>query len=801
MGHYFLIRKGLILCLLFFVNSELFGQKVSEKLNGSIKGKVVDETTQNPLPAVNILIEGTQIGAAADMSGSFLIERVPAGVYNLRFRMIGYETRILSNVVVVPAKATTRHVEMKSTILETEGVVVTAGYFHEARDAVISNRSMDFEEIRSDPGSAEDVQRVVQALPSVVSASDQDNEIIVRGGMPGENLFIMDNIEIPNPNHFGYQGTSGGPINMLNPYFVRRVDFYAGAFPVRYGDKASSVMDISLREGNRERYAGHFYLGMAGAGAMTEGPINKGKGSWILSARKSFLDLIISSTGLTAVPKYYSLQGKIAYDFSPKYKLLVNAIFGDDKINIEDEEEDSGYSRGAENVRSKSYQYALGATLRTLYGEKGISNLTFYQTLNNWDQYVYDDDDDPYYTNLSTEIERAAKYDLTLLPSKRFEIDLGAVLKAGSFDIDEWVEADTIFTYDTSVQPHQKTGIFQSYPVWQAKTDETSYKAGFYGQLKVYPFSRLTLTAGVRADYFNYIKKRAIDPRIGLSWNFMKDMKFNLAVAQQSQSPAYVSITANPKNNDLSYKRTQQIVAGIERLFSEDMKGTLEIFYKDYRKVPIPVSWETPDPFDRAEGRLVSKGKGYSKGIELFLQKKMSRRYFFTISYAYSISKGFDPRYDQYYNWDYDYRHIFTFINGIRFNLQHKKWYRNMAEKTWYKIMAWALPFADQVEISTRWRYLGGRPYTGQTYYPNLHYWVVEETQLSNTRRFPAYHRLDFRLDRRFMYRNLTLVTYFDIMNIYGRDNIWAYSYKSDGSVEEVLQWQVFPVGGLAIEF
>ncbi len=244
--------------------------------------------------------------------------------------------------------------ELTSTILESDGVVVTAGYFHEAKDAVVSNRSMDFEEIRSDPGSAEDVQRAVQALPSVVSGSDSQNDIIVRGGMPGENLFIMDNIEIPNPNHFGYQGVGGGPVNMVNTYFIRKVDFYAGAFPAKYGDKASSVMDISLRDGNRERYAGHFYLGMSGAGAMAEGPLPGKKGSWILSARKSFLDLIISSTGLSAVPKYYSLQGKISYDINSKNKLLIKGIYGNDKIKIEDEGT-GGYSRGAENVRSLSH--------------------------------------------------------------------------------------------------------------------------------------------------------------------------------------------------------------------------------------------------------------------------------------------------------------------------------------------------------------------------------------------------------------------------------------------------------------
>jgi len=775
--------------------------KDKRKTTGTIHGKIVDETTQSPLPLVNVMIETTQRGAASDLQGNFLIEKVPPGTYNLRFQMIGYEMRIVPNVVVTAGRKTFLKVELKSTILESDSVIVTAGYFHEAKDAVVSNRSMDFEEIRSDPGSAEDVQRVVQALPSVVSGSDTQNEIIVRGGMPGENLFVMDNIEIPNPNHFGYQGAGGGPINMLNTYFVRRVDFYAGAFPARYGDKSSSVMDIWLREGNREGYAGHVYLGMSGAGAMAEGPLAKGKGCWILSARKSFLDLIISSTGLTAVPKYYNLQGKITYDINIKNKLLINGIYGNDKIKIENEEPEGGYSRGAENVDALSHQYAFGATLQTLFGKTGMSNLTLFQTKNYWNHYVYDDNDIPYYTNISTEIERALKYDITLLPSKRIEFDLGVMAKAITFDHNEWFHADTIYSYDISVEPHQQIGIFATYPEWKVARKENTYKLAAYGQSKFRPKSWLTLTAGIRYDYMRFIKKGVLDPRLGISLDLGQNISLNFAAGQQSQSPAYVSLTAHKDNNDLGYKKTQQVVLGLEKLFREDMRGTLEIFYKDYRGVPIPISWTTSDPFDRAHGRLVDEGHGYAKGAEFFLQKKMANNYHFTISYAYSISRGYDPRFQKYYDWDYDYRHIFTFINGIRFDFRKYGWYAKLKANTFYKIFAWLLPLADQMDVSIRWRYLGGRPYTRPRYYPNLHYWAVDESMPINSNRYPVYHRLDLRIDRRFMFQGWNMITYFDLMNVYGRDNIWEYYYNEDGTVEEVLQWKVFPVGGLAIEF
>ena len=131
----------------------------------------------------------------------------------------------------------------------------------------------------------------------------------------------------------------------------------------------------------------------------------------------------------------------------------------------------------------------------------------------------------------------------------------------------------------------------------------------------------------------------------------------------------------------------------------------------------------------------------------------------------------------------------------------NKTWYQKMSSSTLYKIFAWLLPFGDQTDISFRWRYLGGRPYTEQAYYPDLRTWAIDETVSLNSNRHPPYHRFDFRLDRRFMFKGWNMVTYIDIMNVYGRDNIWMYEYNGDGTREKILQFQVFPVGGVTIEF
>jgi hypothetical protein len=767
---------------------------------GSLRGQVLDESTESPLVGAMVMIEGTALGASADADGKYLIESVPAGLHNVRYVMMGYETRLVNSVVINPGRTTSQKIMMKPTLLQSEGVNVTAGFFHDAKDAVVSNRSLDYEEIRVDVGSAEDIQRVVQALPAVVSGGDQENEIIVRGGMYGENLFVMDNIEIPNPNHFAYQGAGGGPINMINNNFVRQLDFYAGAFPARYGDRASSVLDISLRDGDRKKRTGHAYLGMAGAGAMLEGPIDNGKGSYILSARKSYLDLIISATGLTAIPHYYNLQGKATYDINGSNQVIVNGIFGDDWIHIKDEEEESAYNRGADDVVSKSHQYAIGTTWKHLFGDRGFSKVTLYQTLNYWNQYVRHDGG-KLYTNVSTEIERTLKAEAIYQPSKSLEFNAGGHVKSVPFDLDIYADADTVYLWNTRLNPPRVIEPFIAYPFYKRINRTTPTKAAAFGQVKWHPVTRLTATLGLRGDAFDYTKKRVLDPRLGFSFALTESANLNLAFGRHSQAPPIVQLTAHPDNRDLEYKKTTQVVFGVEKLFRDDIRGTVEMFYKDYRDVPVSASELTPTPYDYSEGRLVSNGRGYAKGIEFFLQKKMSHKYHYTFSYSYSVSRGFDPRNGAAFNWDFDFRHVLTAICGVQWDLREKNWYQRLSRKTWFKFIDWILPLADQVEAAVRWRYLGGRPYTTLTYHPEYRGWYMDADMPLNGIRYPAYHRLDFRLDRRYMFDGWNLVTYFDIMNVYSRDNIWSYEYYSDGTTEPILQYKVFPVGGITVEF
>lgn len=770
-------------------------------VTGKITGTITDQRTLEPLIGANVLVVGTQTGAASNVDGNFIINDLQPGSYNVEIRYLGYITVKKNNVIVNPNRSTVLPISMESSALEGKSVEVSAGYFVKAKEAVVSTRSMDFEEIRRSPGDLVDIQRAVQALPSVVSGSDQMNEIIVRGGYPGENLFVMDNIEIPNPNHFAVQGAGGGPINLLNSYMVRNVDFYAGAFSARFGDRASSVMDISLRNGSRERLRWEGSMGMAGIGALIEGPVSQ-NGSFMFSARKSYLDLIISSTGLIAVPYYHNFQGKFEYTLNDANSLSVNAVYGSDHINIEGGDK-AGYGRGAENVNSSNTQFISGATLRTFWSKRVYSNTTLSAVSSDFSADAYRmPGRRTFFENHSEETEYTAKTDVVMQAGKKLELNIGASVKAVQDRYDVRTNTDTLFVYNPSVTPPPVIGIFRINPEYVIDSPLNSLKTAFYSQAAFDFSNRLRVTGGLRYDYFKFTRFSSLSPRLGLSWRANAYVTLNAAYGRHFQSPYPVELAANVDNHLLRHKYTDQFVVGIDYLIRDDIKLTLEAYHKEYFDIPVRKRDTTPDPYDRDNGLYINAARGETRGFELFFQKKLTDKFSTIISYAHSDAKTVDPRSNDYYPADYDYRDVFTFIGGYKYRAYKDSWFQKMRQQLWYRVLAW-LPVmpADEMELSIKWRYLGGRPYTEPIYHADLQRWVVEEALPLNTSRYPAYHRFDLRLDRRFLFNSWTLVVFFDLVNIYDQDNIWNYQYNDDGSVSTVNQYKTLPVGGVTLEF
>ncbi|MCD4795678.1 MAG: carboxypeptidase-like regulatory domain-containing protein, partial [Candidatus Cloacimonetes bacterium] len=493
-----------------------------EAKTGRLAGRITDENTQKPIENVTVAVDGEANGMC-NKKGEYILKDIPIGSHQISYRRIGYKTRTKINVFIKPNQTTIINIEMKPQAITIEGISVKEEvFFRETPDAPVSSKTLDIEEIKSQPSGVYDIQRAIQALPSVVGATDQQNEIIVRGGNYGENLFVLDNIELENPNHFAWPGTGGGPISMITPEFVEEIDFYAGAFPSRYGDKASSVLDITTRNGNENNFEAKFDVGMSGYGGDIEGPLFS-KGSYLLSYHRSFMSLLSESIGLTAVPYYQSVLGKQVINFSPFTKLTINQLWGSDKITLL--HESSGYSHGAgeTDIYSNSGQYMFGATLKSIYNGS-YSLLTLSHNHQWWEQDLYEAD-----TKSAETRERyyhayddynALKYSQTFPNTFMGKFEAGVSVKYDEIDFDMYGRPDTLYVYDTTVEEiviidtlKDQFGnpryLGSSEP---AKSDTTASKLGGYLQWENH-FGKFTLNTGIRYDYFSYIEKGTISPR------------------------------------------------------------------------------------------------------------------------------------------------------------------------------------------------------------------------------------------------------------------------------------------------
>jgi hypothetical protein len=456
--------KLIITCFILFVTS------IAGMQENLITGKVLDERTNEPLTGVNIVVNELQgTGTTSDVNGIFNIP-VTAGSYSITASYIGYQTVVKTDVIVKSGSEAKVVIKMSEIAVELQQVTIKADYFDKAlKENDLSTVILGAEEIRRSPGSAQDFQRILQGMAGVSFSNDQNNELLVRGGSPNENLTVFDNMEIHSTNHYPNEYNSGGPINMVNVDLIEDIQFSTGGFISKYGDKLSSVMNITTREGTRNNlFNANMNLSMAGAGGVFEGRLFDGKGSWILSARNSYLDLIKGAIGLTAVPKYYDIQWKVAYDLSALHKLSWSGIYGNDKINIEGKSDKTNINKanqidsvGLENVNVRQNQWASGITLRSLWSKNIYSILTFYYNNYHNDVNVKEDFISRIYDNSGkvnqTEIlntrnvyndvhdngEGAIKAEIVWNLDGWSELNFGGSLKTGNFIQDIYISGDS----------------------------------------------------------------------------------------------------------------------------------------------------------------------------------------------------------------------------------------------------------------------------------------------------------------------------------------------------------------------
>ena len=725
-----------------------------------------------------VCVVGGSRCAESGVTGEFLIPELRPGTVDLEITLAGR-----------PALAQPG-VEIRAGITNRLQIVIPALDALKQEVTVAESASVAPEEVKSSSfliqpvevyksaGALQDVSRYLQTLPGVVfGADDFRNDIVVRGGSPLENLYVVDNVEIPNINSFASFASAGGVVSMLDAALLQDVSFLSGGYPAPYVNRLSSVLQVTQREGDRTRFRGRLTAGFAGAGGIVEGPVGRSrKGSFVASVRRSFLDLFTDDIGFGGVPVNYSYNVKALYDLTPNDRIWVVNVSGNDRVRIRPDGADEDQRDNIYNINYDGWRSATGINWQRLFGARGVGLLGVTHSEANLKARLENQlrNNLNIYNENNREGESTVKYDLTLYTPMLDKIQAGGNFKV--FRIRYLTEQP--FGFDNPLAPGPGANPFFLDARYRA------YQSSGYFQSTRDMGSRLSLTWGGRVDNYSYIGATRFSPRTGLTYRLTNRLAWRASYGQYYQQPFFFFLSAFPVNRGLTPARSDHYITGFSYTVSPTFRITLEGYRKYYRDYAVSLEYptftlaNTGDTFavNNILFPLTSAGRGRAEGVELFMEKKFTNRWFgqANLSWARSYHAALDGVMRR---GSFDSPILANAVGGYRFN---SKW-----------------------EISMRAIYLTGRPYTplneAESFAQNR---AVLDTSRATGVRAGDYARFDFRLDRTFTVRDKPLLVFIGLQNAFDRRNFQAVSWnrRDNGPVVQ-RQLGLFPLIGMDWRF
>ena len=745
----------------------LFLSVIKADPTGFVKGKIIDINSQLPLAGANIIIKSTSIGTISNDDGYFSIKDIPNGNYSISVSYIGYKTVYLSDVWVRPNAYDFLNVKLEQSIIQIDDITVEENFFKKSLVNEFQSVSFNRDDMRRSPGSGQEITRIINTLPSVASVGENRQDMMVRGGGPTENGFIIDNIYIPSISHFQQaDGRSNGPVGIINTDMVENLDFYSNGFSSKYGNKLSSFGDITYRSGNREKNEGYGLLGMGGLGFLIEGPLTN-KVSFITSFRMSYLDIIADAINASGgMPSYNDFQAKINYKPSIYNTFSILMITGS---SLYDRDKNGALDVGeSEYGKLENDQQTVGINYKRIWNEKAYSNSSL--SISNKFSKVN-------FSNINTDSSVFKNIEKTDIVNFR---QVNHIKLASQTNIELGFDAQwTNQNYDY-LRKLNDSNILLDKIKFDEKVLISNYSTFF--TLKKDIGRKLVSSIGFRTDLNDYENKTLFSPRMNLDYEIVynrTNLIFNAGDYYQNPPAIYI---ANNASDRLKSAKARQYSVSLEHMITTSTKFSISIYQKDYYNSPIlPNSNIHNDPtflFDelRMYNGIVSTGSAKSKGLELLIQKKRVENFYGLIGGSIFNSTFIDFKGVER-NRNHNYKYIFNIVGGYR-------------------------PKSDW-EISIRWSYFGGRPYTPI----DLEASVLNNEQYSDVENFnetktPDYHSLFVRYEKRYNLKKSNLILFFEIWNTYNRENIETFFYsKERQSIEKIVYFSTIPVGGFGIEF
>jgi len=766
----------------------------------TLSGFVSDQNNGENIIGVNIFCKDLKQGVASNTYGFYSLT-LPKGEYEISFSYIGYENQIYN---INLNKDIEKDIAFKISSFSV-GEIQVRGKANIVKQTQSSVIEIPIEQIRSIPAllGEVDIIKAIQLLPGVQS-SEGTSGFYVRGGGPDQNLILLDGVPVYNASHLG------GIFSVFNADAIKSVRLTKGGFPARFGGRLSSVLQIDMKEGNLKKFKGDASIGLISSKFTLEGPITKDKTSFIISGRRTYIDLIVapflpSTTDLTLY--FYDLNAKINHKISKKDRLYLSAYTGKDKLGVDfienstDEQSSVNFGLGYGNITS---------TLRWnhLFTDKLFSNTTL-----TYSRYSFNTDfgvNSTYNSNNGAEIfdvnfgylsgieDLGARIDFDFIPNPNHEIKFGL-----SYTNHDFFPGETILSIN-EISPDTSQN-FSLDTILNFSGNTNADELYFYLEDNFKITNRLKANIGAHLGYYKTNRTSSLldnnlsfQPRVSVRYLINDRWSLKGSYAEMTQNIHLLSNSSIGFPSDIWVPATDSVPSQTSKqwagnISTELANGEYELSLEGYYKtmgnlITYKAGYSNLSSTESWENSVETNGKGESYGAELFLQKKKGKT---TGWIGYTLSwtnRKFDNiNFGNWYPYKFDRRHDFSLVLSHKFN---NKWDAGL---TWVYGTGNAITFPQAIYL--------GLP-SGSTGNQNIDY--IESYGDRNSTRLNAYHRLDFGLNKTKKTKRLTKILSIGAYNAYSRKNpFFAYLTYEQGNrvAKQVSLFPIIPSISYRIQF
>lgn len=761
------IYKTVLLVIIAF--SILSGISLSATKKGQISGTITDIDTKEPIVGVTITILNKFGGSITDTNGIFILKNLSLGKYQLRISHIGYEKKELDDVNLSD-KNVTLNVELKSKDISIKSITVTPGVYSIIGEETAHKETLSRQVLEQRPQLGEDLFRAVQRLPGVVN-SDFSAKFNIRGGEQDEVLITVDGMEIYEPYHL--RDVDGGVISIIDISTVEGVSLMTGGYPAIYGDRMSGVFNIRTKvpSVNYNRFSvGISALNMKLTG---EGTFAGGKGSWLVSARRGHLDLLLKVLRRKNElrPLYYDFYNKVQYKLNNNNILTSYFLHANDNLKFE------GESGGDDNNFGDTLNSSYGNTyfwlrLNSMMSSKLVSSTIAYLGEVNqkregqlYNTIIFQNEMEGFdnrkfsFYGLKTDWE----FELT----KDILIRSGFDFKQMSARYDYFGRVFNYRYYDYGSGPVYQLDRIDSK---EANINPKGNKISSYITNRFRIFNPLTIELGVRNEYSSYSNDNIYSPRINLAFDINDETSFRFGWGHFYQIERLDEISVQDGETEFyEAQKAEHFTLGLEHNLKTGENYRVQVFYKKYEGLrpgfrnTFGELLSFPE-LEEDRVRINFNGKT-SKGIEFYLKKETNKKISWWISYVYSIVEE-DIKSIYYFNealivnYNKKFPFIYDQMHTLYFDFSYKpdmNWQFNMA-----------------IQFHTGW------PYTDVDLKIKKVDGRIEKFLQAGepwAEQYPPFKRIDFRINRKFTTSRGVITAYVEVLNLLANENIRNYEY------------------------